>query len=79
VKKIGSPRWIILSLTTKTDHPPEEEDYVFVEFSQKKLEYFVGKILTEHHCDAGYVVSYLMRNGEAGGTKFVFPTVPNID
>lgn len=58
------------------DHPPEEEDCVLV-FSEKKFAYSVGKILTEHHFDASYEVSYLMRYGEARGTKFVSPTVPN--
>jgi hypothetical protein len=60
-------------------HPPVEEDNVLLEFSEKKLVYIVGKILTEHYSDAGYEVCYLRRNDEARGKKFVFPTVPNFD
>jgi hypothetical protein len=58
------------------DHPPEEEDYVLLEFSEKKLVFPEGKILTENHSSEGdFEFSCLRRGGEARGTKFEFPTV----
>nr|CAI5851175.1 unnamed protein product [Callosobruchus analis] len=56
--------------------PPQEGEYVLVEFAtKKKVLYYVGKILQTRNRDLEYQISFLRQNHQ---NKFRVPNVPDI-
>jgi hypothetical protein len=67
----------LLCLTKELDRPPKVDDYVLVEFFDKKKIYFVGVVTRENKEENEYEVKFLRRSAKYENS-FVFPLTDDI-